>query len=111
VDDPRPRNPIAARLDPETSREAALAITKSGERDRQAKLVLDAVRRRPGSTSAELAAMPGETLDRFAFARRLPELKELGLIRQEAPRRCQVTGRSSVTWREVQGGLVQERLF
>lgn len=93
---PHPRNPIAANDDPETSHEAAREVTSSGERDRQAQLVLDHVRVWPGRTSAELSQ--GHELDRYVFARRLPELARLGFIKRGIARRCTATGRRAITW-------------
>lgn len=91
---PQPRNRIARATDPETSRLAADEITRSGARDAQAAEVLRRLREHPGSTSMELA---GLGLDRYAIARRLPELERLGLVRRGDARTCQ-TGRLALTW-------------
>lgn len=93
---PRPRNAIARWHDPETSHDAAQAITASGRRDAQAQAVLGAVLAYPGSTSAELAQLRG--LDRYVCARRLPELERLGRVRKGVALKCTLTGRSAVTW-------------
>jgi len=64
---------------------AAVAIERRGEEPRrgtQRRRALDAVRRWPGRTSAELSELDGCT-DRYLCARRLPELLALGLVRRE----------------------------
>lgn len=91
-----PRSPIARRGDPITSAEAAAWITSSGFRDSQAGRVLEAVICWPRCTSAELARRAG--LDRYVVARRLSELRRLGLIKQGPVSTCSVTGRHSLTW-------------
>ena len=88
VDTPRARN-----TDPETSHEAAEAIKASGELGRQQLAVLEAVRRWPGLTSLELGARM--KLDRWAVARRLPELEGVYVRKGEAKT---VNGRRHVTW-------------
>lgn len=103
---PHPRNPIAARRDPGTSDEAARKITRSGKRDAQSKEVLDAVRARPGLTSAEYAG--GVQSQRFMFARRLPDLEKLGLVRKGPPRPCRQTGSRCVTWWPAHDGKPQQ---
>jgi hypothetical protein len=88
VDTPRARN-----TDPTTSHEAADAIKASGDLGRQQQAVLAAVRRWPGLTSLELGARM--SLDRWAVARRLPELEGIH-VRKGEPR--VVNGRRHVTW-------------
>ncbi|MEM0953322.1 MAG: MarR family transcriptional regulator [Pseudomonadota bacterium] len=62
--------------------------------------VADLVRKHPGQTSAELAAMTG--LDRMMIARRLPEaaaLKKGPTVFKGATRKCNHSGRpNSITW-------------
>lgn len=97
----RPRNAIARRTDPITSKEAAAALTSSGFRDSQAGKVLEAVIVWPRCTSAELARRAG--LDRYVAAR-------LGLVTRGPITRCTVTGKSALTWDP--GAMVQQqRLF
>lgn len=61
--------------------------------------VLDAVRDHPDLTSRELAAREsGEGLDRFVFARRLPDLEKQGLVTKRSVRACAVGRKLSVTW-------------
>jgi DNA-binding IclR family transcriptional regulator len=69
----------------------------SGAQGRQARAVLDAVKRWPDSTSAELAALSG--MQRHAVARRLPELQDAALVTKAATRVCTQSGRLAVTWR------------
>lgn len=94
--EPRPRTRIARLSDPETSHQAAREITSSGERDRQARLVLAALRNLPGSTSAELAYYQG--IDRYITARRLPELESIGAVKRGKQRRCEISGKNALTW-------------
>lgn len=90
-------SPIARRHDPVTSHEAAEKVTKSGSRATQQHAVLELVKSRPGNTSAELAVW-GSNLGRHVIARRLPELREAGLVRNGEPTRCDVTGNRALSW-------------
>lgn len=90
------RGPAAATADPVTSHLAAEAVTKSGERDRQAMQVLEAVRQFPGRTSRELAAASG--LDRYVCGRRLGELRSAGFVRNGEMRACAESGMKALTW-------------
>lgn len=92
---PNIRTPAARNTDPETSHIAAEAITKSGVRAHQQRQVLAALREWPGCTSAELAQRA--SMDRYAVARRLPELVPTFAV-QGGARRCHVSGRPAVTW-------------
>ena len=89
--------PMSRRSDPQTSRIAAERLWASGELGRQAKAVLEAVRRWPGSTAVEIAQW-GQ-IDRYAVSRRMPELQRKGQVRRTAPRDCTVNGRPQSTWR------------
>jgi hypothetical protein len=96
--------PIARRLDPETSKEAALEITASGRREGQALTVLAFVRKYPGKTSSELAVKAqtsGCPYDRYVFARRLPELEKAGLVWKRNSRQCSVSGLQAHTWESL----------
>lgn len=88
--------PIARTTDPESSHEAAEEITNTGARLKQLQVVLEAVRERPGCTSLELSTRI--RLDRYAVARRLPELEHAGFIRRGPIRLCSVGGRKGITW-------------
>ena len=87
--------PIARKRDPNPSHEAAKAVTESGRRESQLTRVLQAVREEPGLTSLELSHGP---FDRHVFARRLPELEKVHLVRKGEARQCRVGQRSAVTW-------------
>lgn len=88
--------PIAANTDPWTSHAAAREVTRSGTRAVQQNICLGAVRLWPSSTSAELARHIKS--DRFMTARRLPELRTAGFLRNGEARTCAVTGQKSLTW-------------
>lgn len=114
------RTPASRRHDPATSALAESSITRSGERDRQQRIVRVLVEMFPGSTSAELAQLAERyclsvarniynheagdkmanrcQLDRWQIARRLPECETAGTVERAAPRKCSVKGRKSLTW-------------
>ena len=93
---------LAAKADPITSHKAAERMVDSGALGKQMQTVLNAVRRWPGSTSAELAEKIAAGIDgdkwRFRAARRLPDLAKLGRVEQRSRRVCFVTGAECVTW-------------
>jgi hypothetical protein len=89
---------LARRTDPQSSHEAARQMTLTGMGFKQREEVLDLVRRFPGHTSLELAALPCATLDRYQIARRTAELAKTNQIRAGATRTDYATGRPSVTW-------------
>jgi CRP-like cAMP-binding protein len=87
----------ARRTDPASSHIAARTVERSGRAGQQRIRCGAAVLRNPGRTSQELCEITG--IDRYELARRLPELREEGLIRNgEALRECRVTGRPAMTW-------------
>jgi len=89
--------PARSRLtDPQTSYDAGLDMECSGRAGAQRRLCLNEVLRQPGQTAAEIAASVG--LERHAPSRRLPELREGGLVRNGPARICRVMGRKSLTW-------------
>lgn len=89
--------------DPETSRIAATRNEKGiGS---QAKVVLDAIQRWPGSTACELAmnlSKIGVGTDysamRFRVSRRTADLAKEALVRRGKPRVCTVAGSPQTTW-------------
>lgn len=87
---------MSRRTDPATSAAAAADLHDSGALGRQRAMVLGAVRRWPGSTSAELADRLA--CDRYCPSRRLPDLERAGLVRRGPARRCSITNRSCITW-------------
>jgi CRP-like cAMP-binding protein len=86
----------ARRSDPDTSHLAAEAVEREGHASRQREACLKVVRATPGLTAAEIAKAAG--LERHAPSRRLPELRDLGLVRNLDDRTCTVTRRLSMTW-------------
>ena len=95
-DAPLSESPIAASRDPWTSHAAAREVTRSGTRAIQQNVCLGAVRMWPNCTSAELAGRINS--DRWMTARRLPELRAAGLLKNGEARQCSVTGRLCLTW-------------
>jgi CRP-like cAMP-binding protein len=73
-----------------------MEMNASGKRATQQSLLFDAVVRYGELTSAELARKIG--IDRYIAARRLPELRDAGLIQNGESRKCLVTGRKAITW-------------
>lgn len=100
--------PRSRATDPNTSHQAADRIRRSGQLGRQQLQVLEAVRRWPGRTSAELGQLVAAELGqdptrwRYTVARRLPELAPVH-IRRSKPRSCEVTGNPATTWHPVGG--------
>jgi len=88
--------PIVRSSDPLSSFEAAEEVTQSGLRQHQAQRCLQGVERYPGKTSRELARLID--LDRYAVARRLPDLEHDGHIRKGTARPCEIGRRQAVTW-------------
>lgn len=88
--------PAHHKTDPATSKLAEDAITASGARLTQAQKVLGLVKRHTGLTSAEYTKVT--TLDRYAIARRLPDLEHNGCIRKGIVRQCGISHKPAVTW-------------
>jgi len=86
----------ARNSDPFTSHEAAREAEASGRARAHRQLCLGEVLRKPGQTAAEIAVAVG--LERHAPSRRLPELRDAGLVENGPARICEVTGRMSLTW-------------
>lgn len=97
----KPRE-LARANDPATSKLAAHDIQQHlGELQR---LALDAVAMWPRCTSTELARHLNRG-DPRVLNRRLPELREAGLVRDGPARKCSVTGRMATTWEIVASRL------
>ncbi len=96
---------LARATDVETSHEAATELVMSGQHESQLQVVLEATRRHPGHTSAELAAVAG--LDRYMVARRRPDLEKRGLVSKDASSHCTVTGRRARIWFAKTGAPAQ----
>jgi len=82
--------------DPLTSHDAAEQHHTSGKRATNKATCLKAVISQPGHTSAEIGEITG--LGRHEAARRLADLRNDGLVRQEGRRKCLVCRNSSVLW-------------
>lgn len=89
----------------ETSREAYNKIVESGAMGRQRCDVLRALIMCEPATSGEIA----ECLDRYPIgvrykqprhtvSRRLPELRDVGVVREHDPRKCAMTGTKQIVW-------------
>jgi predicted HTH transcriptional regulator len=87
---------LARRHDPVTSHIAALNVEACGTASTQREKCLAVVIATPGLTSAEIAQMAG--LDRNTAARRLPELREAGKVRNGEKRLCSVNNTPQMTW-------------
>lgn len=82
--------------DPVTSHEAAHAMEVSGIAAAHRHRCLTAVETTPGLTAAEISEAVG--LERHEPSRRLPELRDQGLIVNGALRICRARGRRILTW-------------
>ncbi len=88
--------PVARVTDPLSSYRAGERHRRSGKCLRQKEIILKALKRNPGMTSAELSKLI--EMDRYIVARRLPELRNGGLVRNGAIRQCGVVGSPCLTW-------------
>ena len=91
----------AHRRDPSTSAAAAARMNETGAAASQREQVYAAVCATPSFTSAELAVKHG--LDRHMVGRRLPELREAKLLKDNRDdarfvRTCRVSGAKAVVW-------------
>ncbi len=85
----------ARAVDPDTSKAAAVHVTRTGKAAAQVRQAEWLVQRWPGYTCRELAEFD---LDRAAYEwlhKRLPECRG---VRKGEPRKCRVTGRQAATW-------------
>ena len=92
----RPPRAGARREDPDTSHKAADKVEREGTAGSQRRLILAQVRRSPGQTAGEIAAVLG--VERCIPSRRLPELRQAGDVANGPARRCAVMGTSCMTW-------------
>lgn len=99
--------------DPRSAYEAEARMVASGRMASHEAKVMEMVRRRPGSTGAELAQrFPEYEMDKYEVRRRLSGLRSKGYVRREAPRVCEVAGESASTWYPAAGdAVVQARMF
>lgn len=87
---------LARSTDPQTSREAADHAENTGKAQSQRMVCLREVTVHPNQTAAEIAAAIG--LERHIPSRRLPELRDAGLVVTGPARRCTIQGTRSMTW-------------
>ncbi|MCK4547677.1 MAG: winged helix-turn-helix domain-containing protein [Candidatus Eisenbacteria sp.] len=86
----------ARRTDHITSHLASEEEEASGRKDKQRLLCLLFVEQHPGLTSGEYAEIHG--VNRHMPARRLPDVRSDGYVRNGVSRRCRVSGRKCMTW-------------
>lgn len=86
----------ARRTDPATSHEAAQLVEITGKAGSQRRLCYDEVFRNPGSTASEIAA--ALQIERIIPGKRLPELRDGGVIKTGSERICRVRGTMCMTW-------------
>ena len=72
--------------DPRSSADAGEKVVRSGRADIQRKQTLQAVKLYPGHTSKELSSLVD--MDRYALARRLPELLRADLVTRTEDGEC-----------------------
>ena len=72
--------------DPRSSQDAGVAVEKKGKAQKQRDIAQRLVATYPGRTSKELARISG--MDRYALARRLPELLRAGVVRRTEEGEC-----------------------
>lgn len=82
--------------DPETSYDAARLVEISGKAGSQRRRCYDAIRLQPGLTSSEVDNLLG--FSREVAHRRLPELRDAGLLKTGPERVCRIRGTSHLTW-------------
>jgi len=99
---PEQIGPLSHRHDPQTSRDAAEHLKRSGKLAAQQEAVLQALRQCDGATHAELGESMG--VHWLTPARRLPELERAGQVKKGQPRTCKVKASRCTTWWIVEMG-------
>ncbi len=94
---------------PDTSKEAAERVVASGKADSQRNRCLMVVTKFPNLTAAEIAGKMG--VDKHTPGRRLPELREAGLIKNGPVKICSVKGTTCWTWEAVRQQAQGELAF
>jgi hypothetical protein len=89
--------------DPTTSMLSGLAVEGEGTAQRQREICLAAVIATPGATAREIEDRIG-----IKAHKRLPELREEGVIFNGKPRTCRISGRKAMTWHHH---TIQDDLF
>ncbi len=85
----------ARKTDPSTSHEAAANVEASGKAATQRERCHKAVLRSPGCTAGEVDYIIGE---QHVACRRLPELRQRGLIHNGPTRKCTQKKTNMMTW-------------
>ena len=98
-----PPNPVCHRHDPASSRTAAERVTRSGQRQRNADLVADLVRRYSGRTAIELWTLACDETravlkEPQEVRRRMCDLQAVGRVVPGEQRLCSVRGTLMITW-------------
>lgn len=87
---------LARNSDPITSHAAAHEHVANGNQECHLKIIVEAIGKHPGSTSAELAEITG--LERHEAARRTSDARRKGMAEQGESRPCRMSGKQSITW-------------
>jgi hypothetical protein len=95
--------------DPATSHEAAIRVERKGKAASQREQLASEVRLYPGLTAAEYARILG--MERHVPSRRLPELREAGIVKNGWARECSVMKTSCMTWWPCESGKVIQARF
>ncbi len=90
---------LSRSADPQTSFLAADLMRDTGAASAHRDKCLAWIRKHPGDTAAECAF--GVGLERHEPSRRLPELRQAGLVVNGASRKCRIMGKASLTWEAV----------
>ena len=85
--------PLSRRADPATSHTAGHAVRAEGVVSRQQRAILSHVEMYPDKTAREIEAATG-----CKAHKRLPELRDNGLVVNGEARACRVSGRRAMTW-------------
>jgi hypothetical protein len=88
--------PLSRAADPQSSREAEDEAVESGLVAGHERLIVAAVRARPGQTGDEIGQAVG--LTNVQVLRRTRAMEKKGVIRRGDQRPSRVTGRPGVTW-------------
>src|ERR1041384_6467502 len=90
------REPLARNTDVRTSHQSGHEFTTSGKRNQQKAQVLNALKANPGLTARELASFA--SISGEITHKRLPDLREDGLVYNGEARRCSITSKQAMTW-------------
>ena len=93
---PTPAKSLYKNGGPETSREAAEDLTRTGKLGQMELKALNLVMLYPGKTAAELERLAG--LERGQCSKRLSTLYNQGRVLRNEKRRCSVTNRTAFTY-------------